>query len=1244
MISDLLLVEISQHGAQMCSHARKQGLGILPFGSRSSHGRGVHSCPLDLSSSDHVGELLSFLQQVGRRIVCIWISPDASTTSRARDRRLQTLSSGGPKQLRSHAHPMGIPGLGFGLKRRTELANQALDSVARIARWASDAGIPCFVCNPQSSHMWSTPMLRGVSDCLTHSFAFHECMHGGCLPKLSRVQGTHDFLQSLHLLCDHHHFHSAWQPKVADGCILKRTRHDVELPHLFVERAVSCIIAYAHEQGASAPLHLREQLLAPCPAASRLVLGAFPRSHALRPLVPEFGRYVKVLCRPSSAALMTFMRTLPKGAKITARFLNGAPGSGGQHACAPYLDHVDLTRSQEQQSFSIEDVALGAYEDVHGASETSLHKGCKAECISERLLRRGFVTKCELSDLLDALPSDKKFASNRGQCVDTTKTWTTGAYRFSEAIGLRTNTHAYPRTTRLLSSLVTAVFPGCAFSSVGLFKNLKTAPHRDVNNSQGVPNLLVPCSDFTNGSVKVYDSGDSEEPTFLDVSKRPAKLDASKVHSTEDWKGDRLLLVAFHVQGAGSLRGMDARTCGRLGLQLEVTSQTRSSAGCDSEAGSSVETVLIGVPHGPEEFVRKAVAAGHPMDMDRLISPAVDAAVKANFCDDASVVSRRRSDTLRRWSARARELDGSEARANARRPAHLRKLLAGKRILLWKEILAEIGYPDTAILDEVESGLPLTGWMAQSQVFQQRARPPTMSVSTVLAMNKGFHALVRRRLAKRQDPEVEEKTWRETEEELAKGWFWIDHSGSWEGKIIAHRFGLLQKLKLRTIDDCSVGGLNCTVGLPDKMRVHSIDVLSSMLRRALELCGGRASCRWVGRTYDLQAAYRQFGIDVFTRELLRIAVNRPGSDEPVLLGANSLPFGAVGSVSGFLRLSMALWATGLIGLQLCWSAFYDDYPTVTSEPLRASTESTVHGLFTLLGMDYATEGKKAPPFSEMFAALGVNVDMTGAARGSVVVGHTSARKEELSEVVDGFLQCGSMTAKDAERLRGRLVFFEGFTFGRVAQVAMKHIGRHALGSDGSVKLSADVTWALRMVKLRIKQALPITISSVSLRTSYIFTDGAFEKGRGTFGGVFVDHTGACLSYFAGEINKQAMSSMLKTSVHPIYELELLPVLIAMQVWGNLCAFQQVVYYLDNEPARIGMIKGSGGTPTADRIITKAAIRECELGQHAWYARVASHANIADDPSRFSFDRLHRLGAARVMLNDDWVASLVLEAG
>ena len=79
---------------------------------------------------------------------------------------------------------------------------------------------------------------------------------------------------------------------------------------------------------------------------------------------------------------------------------------------------------------------------------------------------------------------------------------------------------------RLLASLVTAVF---AFSSVGLFKNLKTSLHRDVNNSQGVPNILVPCSDFSGGSVKVSASDSSEDPVFLE-SLRSARHRRSSMH------------------------------------------------------------------------------------------------------------------------------------------------------------------------------------------------------------------------------------------------------------------------------------------------------------------------------------------------------------------------------------------------------------------------------------------------------------------------------------------------------------------------------------------------------------------------------------------------------------------------------------------------------------------------------------------------------------------------------------------
>eukprot|EP00439_Symbiodinium_sp_Y106_P043331 s6497_g5.t1 len=157
-----------------------------------------------------------------------------------------------------------------------------------------------------------------------------------------------------------------------------------------------------------------------------------------------------------------------------------------------------------------------------------------------------------------------------------------------------------------------------------------------------------------------------------------------------------------------------------------------------------------------------------------------------------------------------------------------------------------------------------------------------------------------------------------------------------------------------------------------------------------------------------------------------------------------------------------------------------------------------------------------------------------------------------------------------------------------------------------------------MITLRTQQAKPVLVSTLAVQTTFIFTDGAFEQERGTFGGVLVSSEGRCLSYFAGELSRSAMRFLLESSAHPIYELELLPVLIAMHVWGAACSAQQVVYFLDNEPARIGMIKGSGGTAIADRLISKAAAVECQLGQHAWYARVPSYSNIADDPSAAEF--------------------------
>ena len=90
---------------------------------------------------------------------------------------------------------------------------------------------------------------------------------------------------------------------------------------------------------------------------------------------------------------------------------------------------------------------------------------------------------------------------------------------------------------------------------------------------------------------------------------------------------------------------------------------------------------------------------------------------------------------------------------------------------------------------------------------------------------------------------------------------------------LAKRFILNQKNKVRVIDDCTVGGLNKTIGVVEKYRTHAMDEISAYLRcqaRCQDLPG--SSFQLLGRTFDLKAAYKQFGVSLSDRDLLRIAV------------------------------------------------------------------------------------------------------------------------------------------------------------------------------------------------------------------------------------------------------------------------------------------------------------------------------------------------------------------------------------
>ena len=651
-----------------------------------------------------------------------------------------------------------------------------------------------------------------------------------------------------------------------------------------------------------------------------------------------------------------------------------------------------------------------------------------------------------------------------------------------------------------------------------------------------------------------------------------------------------------------------------------------------------LEKVYIGIPSSPDEFIHRAIEAGHPRALDQFVDPQISDMLHSNFVAEPAELARTRVAFFNKYLERAKELSNEEERLRQSMPPHVKALVGGKRLVLWKEILTDLHYPDVGLIDEIAEGFKLSGWMSKSGVFKPRTKRPSMSMATLRKLAPSLNSSNLRNMTIRQEPDLESATWDETIEEERKGWIWFDDETTGQhrdGKFVGRRFGIKQSEKTRVIDDCSCCGLNWTVGLREKFHLQSIDVLASMVAAAFKLLPDMHFPELLGRCYDLKAAYKQFAIHSQDRSVLRMAVQSPGPGGPRLIGFNALPFGAVGSVSGFLRVSLAVWYIGIASLRLCWTAFYDDFGVLSRKELLSNTSWSVETLFKLLGLTYATEGKKFLPFDSAFKMLGLRVDLSKAQEKEVHIGHTDDRKEELKKKIDDILSAGNMDHKDAERLRGRMVFFESFAYGRIANAAVKNLGRFCTEKDGKRDLDNSIRYSLLVLRDRVLSAPPLKIGVTLTNNWLIFTDGACnpELKQGSIGGLIIDPWGRCLSFFSSRVPADVADFFFKDSANPIHELEVLPVLVACMEWGVWFSGALAVYYIDNERARMAFIRGNGETHIASVLISEFVELESAFQHKAWFGRCPSASNPADGASRMDLSWFE--GKSSEQTSVDW---------
>ena len=650
----------------------------------------------------------------------------------------------------------------------------------------------------------------------------------------------------------------------------------------------------------------------------------------------------------------------------------------------------------------------------------------------------------------------------------------------------------------------------------------------------------------------------------------------------------------------------------------------------------SVEKLSFGIPREPDDFVKEAIKAGHPRFLDFKSIDNIDNLLKQNMVGEASTILANRAAWLKRWTLRAAQLSGAEHELHQSLAPHCSAVLKGKRLLLFGEMLRDISYPDTHLVEDICAGFRVTGWLRDSGCFEKLPKQPSVTVTGLLGMARGLNRSVLARASASEDKEMVRAAWDETQLKVERNWIWRDDSQKSDDLSLTHRFVLQQKKKVRVIDNFKTSGVNSTCGMVEKPKLFGLDFLATTIVRLLSTFGPGAGAELMGKTFDLSSAYKQYPIHSFDRSFIRIAVPKPGEDSCAIYGLNALPFGASGSVSGFLRVSTAVFHILTMGLHVWAGTFFDDFPIISRADIASQTEQHVAMLLDLLGLRFAREGKKWKPFDQQMEVLGVVIDFSKFCDGVVFFRHTDSRKEELEHTISRHLETNKMTCKEAETLRGRLIWFESFMFGRIANLSLHEIGKRATSDKGSTTLNDSLVRALTFFKRRVLQGPPIEIRAAAGEVVHIFTDGAFEpdaENPGTLGGIIYSETGERLGFFSEIVPEQLLNEYLKFSLNPIYLIELLASLVALSLWGSIYPHRYVVNYIDNEASRSALIKAWSGIKHADAILAVYVDLELKAVWKPWFSRVASFSNPSDDPSRLKYDHLIAAGVKRFFC--DW---------
>ena len=468
----------------------------------------------------------------------------------------------------------------------------------------------------------------------------------------------------------------------------------------------------------------------------------------------------------------------------------------------------------------------------------------------------------------------------------------------------------------------------------------------------------------------------------------------------------------------------------------------------------------------------------------------------------------------------------------------------------------------------------------------------------------------------------------DTTQEVKHGWLRGPYS---ESEITAllrtdswfciKRFALQQKDKTRIIDDCKAPSLNCALTTTEKLDLMSIDSF-------VNLCGAYTSAlklddsawknlpeeelKFVGRTLDLKAAYKQLPCHPSSSWSSVLVVWDPNRNTHSFFVSDALMFGSAASVYAFNRCARAIWHIVVCWARITVTQFYDDYPSLEIKAISSSSYAVFTAVLKSLGWTVSTSKDK--PFDSTFSTLGVQMDLSGMGDLKLVVANTESRVKELLETIDQRINDQSITSSEAASLFGRVGFAMSSCFGRASAPGLRFLSK-ASQATGRSRFSEEDLMSMRLLHCFISHIRPRTIDFTDDRPPIlVFTDASYENQHAEYGVFCIEDNN---KWVAGSQIPSVLVDHWKSSgsLQIIAQAEIYPIVLLRRHVSKSWIHRKVVYYIDNDAARFGLIKAESNNKFSNVLIH--SFFECELvcPTCPWFARVPSDSNVADLPSR-----------------------------